>query len=223
MHEFRHCSDAADLAGAAAAHLATRIRDCLAGQEVCRIALPGGRTPGGCLALLAGESLPWERLHWYLGDERCYPPGHAGRNDVILDVQLWSRIDSPAATRHPIAAELGPEAAAGRYSAEIMAAGRLDIVLLGMGEDGHTASLFPGNPALDDSRPVVPVHQAPKPPAERVSLGLSTLQAATERIVLVSGADKRVALQRVQAGEALPIAMIGPLLWFVDDDAAGHS
>jgi 6-phosphogluconolactonase len=223
MHEFRHCTDAADLAGAAAAHLAARIRNCLDGREVCRIALPGGRTPGRCLALLAGDSLPWERLHWYLGDERCYPPGHAGRNDVMLEAELWSRIDTPAANRHPIPAELGPEAAAGRYSSEIVAAGQLDIVLLGMGEDGHTASLFPGNPALDDSRPVVPVHRAPKPPAERVSLGLSTLQAATERIVLVSGADKRVALQRVQAGEALPIARIGPLLWFVDDDAAGRS
>jgi 6-phosphogluconolactonase len=223
MYEFRHCTDAADLAGAAAAHLAARIRNCLDGREVCRIALPGGRTPGRCLALLAGDSLPWERLHWYLGDERCYPPGHAGRNDVMLEAELWSRIDTPAANRHPIPAELGPEAAAGRYSREIVAAGQLDIVLLGMGEDGHTASLFPGNPALDDSRPVVPVHRAPKPPAERVSLGLSTLQAATERIVLVSGADKRVALQRVQAGEALPIARIGPLLWFVDDDAAGRS
>jgi 6-phosphogluconolactonase len=223
MHEFRHCADATALAAEAAAHLAARILDCLAGREVCHIALPGGRTPAHCLALLAGESLPWERLHWYLGDERCYPQGHTGRNDVMLEAQLWSRIDAPAANRHPIAAELGPEAAAECYSVEIVAAGRLDIVLLGMGEDGHTASLFPGNPALDDKRPVVPVHRAPKPPAERVSLGLSTLQAATERIVLVSGAGKHRALQRVQAGEALPIARIGPLLWFVDDDAAGRT
>ena len=221
MHEFRHCTDAADLAGAAAAHLAERIRDCLDGREVCRIALPGGRTPGRCLALLAGDSLPWERLHWYLGDERCYPPGHAGRNDVMLESQLWSRIDAPAQNRHPMAAELGPEAAAMHYSDEIRAADRLDLVLLGMGEDGHTASLFPGNAALEDTRPAVPVHQAPKPPPERVSLGLGTLRSASERIVLVAGQDKRDALRRIGAGERLPITRVGPLLWFMDAAAAG--
>ena len=92
-----------------------------------------------------------------------------------------------------------------------------------MGEDGHTASLFPGNAALDDTRPAVPVHHAPKPPPERVSLGLTTLQSAGERIVLVTGQDKRDALQRIGAGERLPITMAGPLLWFIDAGAAGES
>jgi 6-phosphogluconolactonase len=222
MDVFRCHDNAVALARAAADHLAGRIRDCLDRADVCRVALPGGNTPAQCLALLAQASLPWGRVHWYLGDERCYPAGHAGRNDVMLEAQLWSRIDAPAENRHPMAAELGPEPAAALYSEEIRAAGRLDIVLLGMGEDGHTASLFPGNDSLGDTRPAVPVHHAPKPPPERVSLGLATLQAATERIVLVAGRDKRDALQRVRAGEQLPIAMVGPLFWFTDAEAAGE-
>ena len=180
MHEYRHFSDAEELARSAADHLAARIREYTEHNGVCRVALPGGRTPARCLALLAQASLPWERVHWYVGDERCYPTGHEERNDV-----------------------------------------RLDLVLLGMGEDGHTASLFPGNAALEDTRPAVPVRQAPKPPPERVSLGLGTLRSASERIVLVAGQDKRDALRRIGAGERLPIALVGPLLWFMDAAAAG--
>ena len=223
MHQYRHCSSAEELARAAADHLAGLILECVEHRGRCRVALPGGNTPARCLALLAQASLPWERVHWYLGDERCYPAGHDGRNDVMLDAQLWSRIDAAAGNRHPIAAELGPEPAAALYSEEIRAAGLLDIALLGMGEDGHTASLFPDNEALGDTRPVVPVHRAPKPPPERVSLGISTLQSATERIVLVAGRDKRDALRRVEAGERLPITLVGPLLWFIDAGAAGES
>jgi 6-phosphogluconolactonase len=221
MHEYRHFADAEELARNAADHLAARIREYVERNGVCRVALPGGRTPARCLALLAQASLPRARVHWYLGDERCYPAGHEERNDVMLEAQLWSRMDIPVENRHPIAAELGPEPAAMRYSDEIRAAGRLDLVLLGMGEDGHTASLFPDNAALEDSRPAVPVHQAPKPPPERVSLGLGTLQSATERIVLVTGQDKRDALRRIGAGERLPICLVGPLLWFMDAAAAG--
>ncbi len=121
-----------------------------------------------------------------------------------------------------MAAELGPEQAALLYTRELEAAGPLEIIVLGMGEDGHTASLFPGNAALADTRPAVPVHAAPKPPPERVSLGLVTLRAAAERVVLVAGQDKHDALQRVQAGEQLPVAMAGPSLWFIDAAAAGE-
>ena len=221
MHEYRHFADAEELARSAADHLAARIGEYTEHNGVCRVALPGGRTPARCLALLAQASLPWKRVHWYVGDERCYPTGHEERNDVMLESALWSRIDAPAENRHPMAAELGPEAAAMHYSDEIRAADRLDLVLLGMGEDGHTASLFPGNAALEDTRPAVPVRQAPKPPPERVSLGLGTLRSASERIVLVAGQDKRDALRRIGAGERLPIARVGPLLWFMDAAAAG--
>ena len=164
--------------------------------------------------------LPWQHIHWYLGDERCYPLSHPERNDSMVEQRLWSRIDTPAENLHPIPAELGPERAAEQYSALIdRLGGSLDIVVLGIGEDGHTASLFPGNPALDDNRAAVPVHDAPKPPPQRVSLGLATLQSAGERIVLVSGSGKREALAAVKRGQPLPVNRIGPAHWFVDQAA----
>jgi 6-phosphogluconolactonase len=137
----------------------------------------------------------------------------------MIEQQLWSRIAMPDENRHPIPAELGPELAAEKYSALINCIDRLDIAVLGMGEDGHTASLFPGNPALDDRRAVVPVYHAPKPPAERVSLGLATFQSAVLRVVMVTGHNKRQALARVRQGDPLPVSRIGPACWFVDKSA----
>jgi 6-phosphogluconolactonase len=220
VSEFKVFPDDESLARSAADYLYDRIQECLARQSLCHVALPGGSTPARCLELLAELPLPWDRVHWYLGDERCYPAGHAQRNDTLVQKHLWSGIDAPAANRHPIPAELGPEAAAEAYSGVIQAIGKLDIVLMGMGEDGHTASLFPDNAALEDERLVVPVHDAPKPPAERVSLGLTALQAATVRVALVAGSSKREALQRLRDGEQLPIALAGSITWFIDEDAA---
>ena len=134
--------------------------------------------------------------------------------------KFWSKIDAPADNLHPIPAELGPELAAERYAQLINSVGPLDIALLGMGEDGHTASLFPGNAALTDERAVVPVYNAPKSPEERVSLGLVTLQNAGQRVVLVTGANKHDALMRVDQGDALPISLIGEAYWLVDQAAA---
>lgn len=215
-HIWRRHPDANTTAVAAADYLAARIRTLVDKQGLCRIALPGGRTPAHCLQRLSGYALPWSQLHCYLGDERCLPVGDEARNDSMLADSLWSRAAIPAANIHPIPAELGPVDAARAYTAVIEAAGRIDIALLGMGEDGHTASLFPGNRALSLKEPAVPVFDAPKPPPQRVSLSIPTLQGAVERIVLITGAGKADALRRVKAGEPLPVNLIGPLLGFTD-------
>ncbi len=221
MPEFRVVLDAESVAQAAADYISELITACINTRGTCHVALPGGSTPARCLELLAGRQLPWQKIHWYLGDERCYPQGHPERNDTMIAQQLWSRIASPSDNFHPIPAELGPEQAAERYAALIERIGSLDIAVLGMGEDGHTASLFPGNPATESGQAVVAVHDAPKPPAQRVSLGLKTLQSAKQRVVLVSGSGKHEALTRVQRDEPLPINRIGPSFWFVDQAAAG--
>ena len=213
-------ADAEAVARAAADYLHEQIRACLADKDYCHVALPGGSTPGRCLELLADKELAWVKIHWYLGDERCYPSGHPERNDSMIQQRFWSKIATPSDRLHPIPADLGPEAAADRYASLISQIGPLDIIILGMGEDGHTASLFPGNPAVEDRRAVVPVFNAPKPPAERVSLGLVTLQQAAQRVVLVTGENKRAALARIDRGETLPIGLIGPARWFVDRAAA---
>jgi 6-phosphogluconolactonase len=222
VHGLEILDDAETVALAAAADIADTIGHVLASQEYCHIALPGGDTPARCLELLSAMALPWSRLHWYLGDERCYPPGHAERNDTMIRDRLWSRTDGPESNNHPIAAELGPEPAAEAYAVLINSIGRLDLVLLGMGEDGHTASLFPGNAALQDTRAAVPVYGSPKPPPERVSLGLDTLRAAGRCIVLATGAGKQDALQRIIRGETLPVLMAQPDRWLVDTLASAE-
>lgn len=220
VEDFSIFPDAEAVAQATADFLSARINACVEEKQSCHVALPGGATPARCLRLLSARKLPWHGVHWYLGDERCFPVGHQERNDSMITQQLWSRIQMPDENRHPIPAELGPDMAAAKYSALINRIDRLDIAVLGMGEDGHTASLFPGNPALDDRRAVVPVYHAPKPPAERVSLSLATFQSAVLRVVMVTGQNKREALNRVRRGEQLPVNRIGPSCWFVDDSAA---
>lgn len=214
--------DAEAVARAAAEYLWTRFTACVNEKGCCHVALPGGSTPGRCLELLSSKDLPWEHIHWYLGDERCYPQGHPERNDSMIQLRFWSRIEAPHDNLHAIPAELGPEAAAEKYAGLIKTIRKLDIIMLGMGEDGHTASLFPGNAALEDKRAVVPVYNAPKPPSDRVSLGMTTLQAASQRVVLVTGRNKHQALMRITRGERLPVSQVGACRWFVDEAAANY-
>jgi 6-phosphogluconolactonase len=219
MHRINIYKDAESVAQAAADYLANEIKTLLLDSDVCHLALPGGTTPARCLELLAEKQLPWEYIHCDVGDERCLPVADPERNDTMIRDRLWSRVAIPEQNQHVIEAERGPEEAARLYAEILHAIARLDIVVLGMGEDGHTASLFPNNPALDDPRSVVPVYHAPKPPSERVSLGLSALRAATLRVVLVTGAGKREAMKQVMAGSALPIAQLGDISWFLDEAA----
>ena len=214
MHEWL-VFDVFDAASKAAAEfIAGKIESSIQQRGVCHVVLPGGNTPVACLGYLAEKKLPWSKVHWYLGDERCLPRGHAERNDLMLEKHFWSRLS--AANSHPIPAELGAEAAAEIYREVISAVDRFDIAFLGMGEDGHTASLFPGNKALHDTRSVVPVFDSPKAPAERVSLSVATLQKTRCRIVLAAGAGKADVIARIKKGEALPINTIGDIHWCVD-------
>lgn len=210
------CVDAEALAAAVAQRIAQLIEQTLATQVACRIALAGGETPRRCYTLLREMPLPWSQLHFYFGDERCLPLGDAQRNDTMARASL-----PPAALTaniHAIPAERGAQAAAADYAA-LLDDVRLDIVLLGMGEDGHTASLFPGNPALQLNAPVVPVFDAPKPPPERVSLSCVTLNAARHKLFLVAGSGKREALRRIAHGELLPAAQIKEAEWYLDHAA----
>ena len=220
QHHWQVSKDAAAAAQAAADFLAESIRNTLQHKPECLIALPGGNTPVHCLQLLAEMGLPWSQCHWFLGDERCYPTGHLERNDTMLRASFLNRIETDEGHIHPIAAELGPEKAAEQYSQLLESYGPLDIAFLGMGEDGHTASLFPHNPALNSKQTAVAVFNAPKAPEQRVSLSRNTLQSAKTRIVLVTGADKRLILQLIKNGEALPVNTIGPVNWFLDQAAS---
>ncbi len=152
------------VAQAVADYLCLQITACVKQKGLCHVVLPGGSTPARCLEILAEKTLPWKNIYWYPGDERCYPVGHAERNDTMINAKLFSQQKSASKNFFPIPAELGPEQGAENYAALLDATAAMDIVVLGMGEDGHTASLFPGNVALDDQRSAVPVYNAPKAP-----------------------------------------------------------
>lgn len=203
--------DAEALATAAARTVAEGIRS----ARTIRLVLAGGTTPLRCYEMLAGMALPWGRVRVLFGDERCVPPTHPDSNYRMIFDALLARV-APA-TVHRMPAELGADDAAALYE-PVVAEAPLDLVLLGIGPDGHTASLFPGDPALSAAGLVVAVHGAPKPPPERVSLTLRALRAGKRVLILAAGADKRDAVRRGLAGE-VPAGMIPRAEWLVTQDA----
>ncbi|VAW88168.1 6-phosphogluconolactonase, eukaryotic type [hydrothermal vent metagenome] len=205
--------DAASIA--AANFIAAQMSAAIEARGICHMIVPGGNTPAGCFAALAKISLPWDKLHCYPGDERCYQVGHAERNDVMIEASFLSRL--PGIHFHPMPAELGAEQAALAYQATIKAVDLFDIAFLGMGEDGHTASLFPGNAALAETASVVAVHDSPKPPADRISMSMPVLRQARLRVVLAAGRSKASIMERVRSGEPLPVNQVGDIHWFVDE------
>jgi 6-phosphogluconolactonase len=173
-------------------------------RQVFRIVLAGGNTPKRTYEMLAGMAQDWSAWEVFWSDERCLPPDHAERNSrMALDIWLL-QVAIPARQIHPIPAELGAARAAAEYTSLIFDKQPFDLVLLGMGEDGHTASLFSTNG--DPIAPVIAVHGAPKPPSERVSLNFQTLRACRKQLVLVTGAEKSSALLAWQQGANLPIS-----------------
>jgi 6-phosphogluconolactonase len=206
--------DLAALSAVAAQRIAALAQQAIVERGIFRIALAGGETPRRCYEYLRGVDVEWDKVQVYFGDERCLPRGDAQRNDSMARAALLDHVAIAADDVHAIPAELGASKAAQDYAAVL--AQPLDLVLLGMGEDGHTASLFPGNVALQSGDHVVAVFDAPKPPPERVSLGMSVLNAARRKMFLVAGSGKKEALQRIARGEPLPAASVMDAEWHVD-------
>ena len=174
---------------------------------VFQLVLAGGRTPGKVYRQLANAQADWKNWQLYFGDERCLPADHPERNSRMAATTWLEHGTVPAENIHPIPAELGAEAAATRYAVVVDSARPFDMVLLGMGEDGHTASLFPGQ-HQPDTESVHAVHHAPKPPPDRISLSRASLSDSRDVLVLITGSSKRAAVQQWQASEALPITGI---------------
>jgi 6-phosphogluconolactonase len=203
---------AADVARVAAETVAAALRD---GSR--SLVLTGGTTPRQMYGVLAGMDVEWGRVSLLFGDERCVPPDGPESNYRMAKETLLARIDAGAVLRIP--GELGAEEGAAIYDAFVGRMQPLDLVLLGIGEDGHCASLFPGHPALNAPGWAVAVHDAPKPPPDRVSLTLGCLRNARRVIFLVTGSGKAEAFRRAQAGE-VPAGMIPNSEWIVDSEAA---
>jgi len=238
--------DAALLAQAAAARLVTALVDAQAATGSASVVLTGGGIGIGLLASLAGfparDAVDWRRLDVWWGDERFVPADSPDRNDVQARQALLDRVPLDPGRVHSMAAADGaygddPDAAAAGYAAQLRAAARpedhgpvpsFDVLLLGMGPEGHVCSLFPGQPAVYDERPVVAVRGAPKPPPTRVTLTFPAINAAREVWIVVSGVEKSTAVRMALAGAgpvqipAAGVAGRSRTLWLLDREAASQ-
>jgi 6-phosphogluconolactonase len=229
--DVRVFADAGELAHAAAELVLAHARTAIVERGAFHLALAGGSTPRAAYRELArrGPEAGFEQWHAWFGDERCVPPEDERSNHrMAAESGLLARL--PAAQVHRMRGEArDPAREATRYERELCEAlglpPRLDLVLLGLGADGHTASLFPGTPALE-ARGWVTVGRAPSPPHARLTLTLATLAGARAALFLVAGADKAPALARALADagtDDLPARHVrlraGTLQWLVERSA----
>lgn len=204
--------NAADWLARALAFVHAAEAEALAERGEFHLVLAGGGTPGRVYAALGDEAHDWPHWHIWYGDERCLPPDHRERNSLMAESVWLKRVAIPAANCHPIPAELGPRAGAEAYARTLAGVGTFDLVLLGLGEDGHTASLFPGQAWGEefDAPAALAVFDAPKPPPERVSLSARRLSQARRVLFLAAGAGKREAVKAWRQGDRIPAAVIRP-------------
>jgi 6-phosphogluconolactonase len=214
MSNFTVLDSAEDVAAAAATDIAEALR-----EGARTLVLAGGTTPQRCYELLSQLDVEWGRVSVLFGDERCVLPHHPDSNYRMAREALLDRVAPATVYRMP--AELGPDEAAGLYAHVVAAVAPLDVVVLGVGEDGHTASLFPGHPALKAPGLAVGIRDSPKPPPQRVTLTLTALQSARRVIILATGAGKADAVARAKRGE-VPSGMIAGARWLIDRAAAGQ-
>lgn len=224
--------DADSLARTAAERFIALAKAALSERGGFRVALSGGSTPLPTYELLAHEQLAaqvdWEQVHFFWGDERCVPPDHPESNYRAARAALLDEIAIPLQNIHPIPCQHPPTRAAILYQEELeksLGPGEsFDLILLGMGSDGHTASLFPGTAAMAEQKRWVIENYAKRLNEWRVTLTLPTINRARHIMFIVSGAAKASTLARVWAGEPLPAGMVQPasgrLTWLIDQAAA---
>lgn len=241
MPEIEIYDSPAALADAAARRLAALASEHVAASGRFSLALSGGSTPRALHERLARpplrDAIPWAKVLVFWGDERFVPPDHPDSNERMARETLLDHVPILPENLHPMpTVGQTPAEAAEAYGRTLRALlgdpPRLDLLLLGMGPDGHTASIFPGQPeaVAPGESPAIPVFDAPKPPPTRLSLSYRTINAARNVLLLVAGADKAAAVKaalegspdpaRVPAGGVRPAA--GTLVWMLDRAAAAE-
>ena len=178
------------------------------------LVLAGGNTPRAVYQQLRSVHTDWTSWQIYFGDERCLPPTDSTRNSCMAADVWLSRVGIPSNQIYVIPAELGASQAAKIYTETLRTVGIFDLVLLGLGEDGHTASLFPNQDwgILPNSPDTLAVLDAPKPPPQRVTLSAARLSRARQVVFLISGESKRKAVVQWLNGEVIPAVSIKPLM-----------
>lgn len=208
--------------------IAELIRQAVAERGQCRISLSGGSTPRGVYERLAGRDLPWSNIHWFWGDERNVPPDDPESNYRMVCEAMLNHVPAPVANIFPVPVNIAdPAAAAIEYEQSLKdvfgASPVWDLVLLGMGDDAHTASLFPATAALEQSERIFVENWVEKFDAYRYTLTAPAINTGREIWFLVAGEAKRDALAQVLGNERnpqqYPSQLIHPTRWFVTRDA----
>lgn len=204
--------DPASLMKAALDAIADSAAQAIRSRGAFHIVLAGGNTPRAIYQQCRSLTTDWSAWHVYFGDERCLPPDNPDRNSFMASQAWLEHVPIPPQQIHNIPAERDAIPAAAAYTATLQHTPDFDLVLLGLGEDGHTASLFPGHDAgTSESAPdAIPVFDAPKPPPTRVSLSARRLARTRQAIFLVTGIEKQTAVKRWLAGDDIPAHTIAP-------------
>ena len=205
-------ADALALQRAASERILAAAAHAIAEGNRFRIVLAGGNTPRPVYAALRDARTDWSRWDIFFGDERCLPKGDAERNSTMASDAWLAHVSIAADCIHAIPAELGAGAAARAYAQTLRGIGDFDLVLLGLGEDGHTASLFPDHEwgIGDDAPDTLAVFDAPKPPSERISMSATRLSRARAVLFLVDGEAQRDAIVMWRAEKDIPARAITP-------------
>ena len=233
MTRLTTCVDAETVARRASAEIARRLERAHAERGVAHLALSGGSTPARTYELLAGEPVDWTGVEIWFADERCVGPEDAESNYRLAAETLLGAIAIPAERVHRMEGELGPEEGASRYALELdeHVAARahalpvLDLVVLGIGPDGHVASLFPGAPTLaaGEDALCLGVRDSPKPPPERITVSLAVLRSAERCMLLATGPGKADAVSAMlgEPSSHVPASLLRrERLTVIVDDAA---
>jgi len=210
MSQWIEFNTAQDIAAAAADAIQEHARYAIQQRGEFKLVLAGGTTPMACYEVLASRDLDWDCWKLFYGDERCLPLDDSERNHQLVASTGLSQL---VKQHYIIPAELGPLKGAETYQSQLSSQMPFDTVLLGMGEDGHTASLFPGL-NWQNEKPgqlTLAVFGAPKYPSERISLTASALQNCRQMIVLVNGEAKRNAVKQWVQGKPLPITSVSDI------------
>ena len=227
----------ADFEAKAAEEIAGVMHAAIAKRGKCFVALSGGETPRQIYRQLAEDPLKsrvdWNQVHLFFSDERCVPPTSPESNYGMAETALISSIDILEKNVHRMKGEIDPIVAAREYEREIRDAFgrqpvRFDLVILGLGEDGHTASLFTGSPVIGEQHALVCPAPAPNKPMQRLTLTFPCINSAREIIFMASGKKKARIVQRVlgasRPSNNLPATMVQPvdgkLTWLIEKDAA---
>jgi len=206
LPEWRVFADVQTLVTQLADALCEAANEAIGAHNTFHLVLAGGRTPQALYRELAKRSAGDAHWHIWYGDERSLPANDPQRNSLMAETAWLASSAIPPQQRHTIPAERGANQAAKQYQDWLANIPEFDLVLLGMGEDGHTASLFPGQ--LWQGADVLAVNHAPKPPSQRVSLSVSRLSRSRRVWFLVTGAEKREAIKRWKKAEALPVTQV---------------